>query len=364
MLRGWRGEGVESRQFRGGLFQFSGKRDIRLLSPSGLGINAEENPYLRIRLRTYSPRVLRVFWVAPGRTGGLPFVTVPLRIDNRFHTYWVKLTTSPGWHGSIEQFGLTFSGRPGWIEIEVIEIGPFSPLQYLSDQWREFWINQDLHPGTINSLSSPLLFGKPLVNWLSYISALILFLGALFYLKASKNRKAKVAATVGLLLLVLWLIYDMRETYSQYQTADNIYLSYVRPPIEARSFPALGDFYRFVEFARSKIPEEAVFELLPRQNWPFDCRLKYFLYPRKVDSEDIQNYFKGSLPKYYLVYKTPSIIYKPLSGRLLTRDGNTVFAEKGSLIGRYDASSFIYRVARIKNNPGLEFYEFGVGEGE
>ncbi|MFH1038056.1 MAG: hypothetical protein V1789_05240 [PVC group bacterium] len=347
-IKNWTGEGIEASRIERGAFQFLGGERVQLVFPPGLNIAAEKNPCLRIRLRTFSPRIAQVFWVPRAPVRQIPAITLPQYFDRHFHSYWIDLADSLDWIGTIDRMGIVFGGNPGWIEIDSIEVRPFSLSDYLADQWREFWLPRSLHLGTINSLNSPRLFNKPFISWLNRLAVLVLLIGAILYYKASKANRIKIAARIGLAILALWIIYDVRETFSQFKIVEEIYQSYVKPPPEEKTFPALGDFYHFVEFCRKHIPDDAIFELLPYPYWPFDCRLKYFLYPARMEMEVGRSYFGKSWPKYFIVYQAPGIIFDSSSGRLMIQDGKTVFSEKGSLVARYDSGSFIYKVEKEK----------------
>jgi len=59
--RGWRGEEIETAGSFHGVFRILGKEQFRLISPSNLGISAQEDPYLRIRFLFRSPLYIRIF---------------------------------------------------------------------------------------------------------------------------------------------------------------------------------------------------------------------------------------------------------------------------------------------------------------
>ena len=339
--RGWRGEGVEGSRVQGGIFQIMGMEQFQLISPPNLGIPAQEDPYLRIRFLFRSPRYLRVFWQPrSGKSVLVPDVIQPL-FDRNFHTSWIPLTEKLEYRDTIEQLGLIFGGRPGWVDIDSIEILPFSLGRYIQDQWSEFMLPRRLHPGTINSLNSPRLFNKPFISWLNKLALLVLLIGVILYYKAARNNRAKIVTRIGLAILALWIIYDVRETYSQFKIVEDIYQVYVKPPPEKKTFPALGDFYRFVEFCRQNIPVESIFKLLPKPYWPFDCRLKYFLYPAHIESKKTESFFKNCLPKYFIVYNAPQYSFDPNDRKIVTKDGNPV-SKNGGVIARYNSNSFVF----------------------
>ena len=338
---GWEGEGIEASMIRGGTFRVFGVEELKLVSPRGLSIPVEENPYLRIRLRCLSPRYMRVFWQG---SEGKPILSprvIQTPFDKKhFHTYWIPLAKPPEQKGKVERVGLFFGGRPGWVEIDSLAVCPFSLKEYMRDQWQEFCLPRPLNPATINFLQSPWLFNKPFASWLNIIAALIIILGAIFYFTAGDKKKIKIVSSIGFTMLVLWIIYDIRETYSQYQMVEEVYRSYVRPPPGEKTFPALGDFYGFIDLCREKIPQDSQYHFYPYPDWPYDCRIHYFLYPRRITSATWVNVIEGDDIPYHVVYRNPGVRHDAASGRL--RRGDSYISRPGRIVGLFDEDSFIF----------------------
>jgi len=340
-IKDWRGEGVEGSRVQEGIFQIMGMEQFQLISPPNLGIPTMEDPYLRIRYLFHSPRYLRIFWQPrSGKPVLVPDVIQPI-FDRNFHTSWIPLTEKLEYRDTIEQLGLIFGGRPGWVKIDSIEILPFSRSRYLQDQWSEFLSPRRLHPGTINSLNSPRLFNKPFISWLNKLAVLILLIGAILYYKASKINRIKIVSRICMAILALWIIYDLRESFSQFKIVEEINQSYVKPPLEEKTFPALGDFYHFVDFCRENIPRNSIFKLLPYPYWPFDCRLKYFLYPAWEESKKTKNYYR---PKYFITYRAPFIRFDPSSKTLVRESDYAQLTPPGHITACYNSDSFIFKV--------------------
>lgn len=339
-LSSWRGEGIEAGGPRPEALQVRGGEELRLFSPPGLGIPAAERPYLRIRFRPLSPRYLRVFWIdGTGRPVLVPEAVQP-PFDRHFHAFWIPLARGEEHRGAVETLGLVFGGRPGWVEIEAVEIRPFSTGAYLSDQLREFFLPRSFHPGTINSLFSPRIFNRPLIGLANQAALLAVLAGAAFYLKTRGKRGGRIALRTGLAFLLIWMTYDLRETYSHLLTAGEIHRDYVGPPPEEKTFPALGDFYSFVEFCRQNLPPSGAYDIIPREYWPYDCRLNYFLYPRHYLSERNRDYYAGR-PLHYLVYNQPFYRFDREKSRVIAGDGRPVTGP-GRLVARYNRDSFIF----------------------
>jgi hypothetical protein len=340
-VRAWRGEGIETAGSYQGTFQILGKEQFRLISPPNLGIPARDDPYLRIRFLFRSPRYLRVFWQPrSGKPVLVPEVIQPL-FDRNFHTFWIPLTDKLEYRDTIEQLGLIFGGRPGWVEIDSIEILPFSLSRYLLDHWSEFMAPRRLHPGAINSLQSPRLFNKSFITWMNKLALIVLLIGVILFYRSAKNNRARIVVRTGLVILALWIVYDLRETYSQFKIVEEIHKTYVKPPPAAKTFPALGDFYRLVQFCREEIPEDAVFRLLPDPYWPFDCRIKYYLYPRHIETEKTRSFYGDNVPRYYIVYNDPQLTFDPDREQIVDGKGRAI-SNHGKLIARYNLNSFIF----------------------
>jgi|GEM_PF-753774 len=343
-LQGWTVDGIRDSGIDDGAFVLIGEKRVQLRFPPGLAINSEKDNYLRLRLRIYSPRLIQVFWATQRSEKQLPAIPFYPHRDQHLHTYWIDLSESLEWIGKIDLMGLAFFGAPGRIDIDSIEIRPFSLFSYISDQWHEFWLPRTLLLGTINSLSSPYIAyigGWSLVSLLNLLAVIVLIIAAVFYSRSSRLSRRQIVATVGMIFLCLWIVYDLRDTYSQYKIAQEIYHSYIKPPPEEKTFPALGDFYQFVSFCRENIPQGSVFDIIPKGYWPFDCRLNYFLYPGHYIKEANEAYYRN-IPLYYIIYNNPQCQFDPGSARIVTMERKAI-TEKGKIIARYNNNSLIFK---------------------
>jgi hypothetical protein len=342
-LQGWIGDGIRDSGIDDGAFVLLGEKKVQLRFPPGLAINSEKDNYLRLRLRIYSPRLIQVFWATQRSGRQLPAIPFSPLLDQHFHTYWIDLSDSLEWIGKIDMMGLAFFGQPGRIDIDSIEIRPFSLTLYLSDQWNEFWLPRVLHLGTINSLTSPIILNKSLITWLSYIVALIFIITLLYYFreKGAQNRKSFLILGSG--LLIIWIVYDLRETYSQFKMTEEIHKSYIKPPPDQKTYPALLDYYRFVDLCREHLPPDAQYHYY--KIWPFDCRIRYSLYPRRGNHDTFSNIIAGTPIPYHLVYQSPEVSYDPEGRQLLYRgSGESYFiSAPGRIIARMNPDTFIFK---------------------
>ena len=344
-LASWSGDGVQSSEVRNGALRMFGGERVHLVTPPDRLFSAAENPYLRLRLRTESPRWCQFFLEdASGRAHYSSFV-VSLAPGDSPQTYWINAARSANWRGEIRRVGMLFSGHPGWLEFEYLQAGPFDLGAYLADNWRLFMQPRLLNLASINSLSPPFLFNSSLIAWLNSAAVPLLLIGVIIFLKSSRHARPPVALRLGLLVLLLWLAYDLRDTYAHYQTFREVHRSYVAPPPHECSYPQLGDFYRFVELCRRIIPPDSQYQFTSLSMWPFDCRINYFLYPRRINSDTWANIIPGRAIPYYLVYRHPMIHHDAVSGRLLQRDNDREIpiTERGELLEFLGAHSLIFR---------------------
>lgn len=228
---------------------------------------------------------------------------------------------------------------------ELIFSAPISAPGYWSSQWREFWFSRGLNISTINSLDSPMLCGRPFAYLLNIVVVVVFIIGAAFYVKATPVGRLRIVTGTGTAILILWLVYDLRETYSQFKTMEEIYQSYVKLSQENKTFPSMGDFYRFVDLCQNVIPPDGQFHFYSDPDWPYDCRIHYFLYPRRMTSRAYgSNIIDTKTVPYHVVYKDPHIRYDPGEHRLLYSGPNgTYFVSKvGAIVATFNRNSFIF----------------------
>jgi len=338
--RAWSGDGIAGAGVVGGSFRFWAQNQAVVFLPGRAG---PEDRYLRIRFRAFSPRLAGAFFQGPGRPPEVLGEGTAVR-DRRFHTVWFPLPPGAA-EGVPGRLGLFFNGAPGWVELDSVEIRPFSLPAYLSDGWREFMAPRPLHPGTVNSLNSPVLYGLPLIDWALAAAALAVLIGILCSIarvRSGAGVRAVVIRTAAVLGAV-WVLYDLREMYGMVELAGEVNRQFAAPPAREKNYPGLGDFYRLVDFAREHIPRDASYHFY--QGWPYDCRLIYYLYPRRLNCDTAANIVPGENIRYHLMYDNPEIVPDPVSRRLrLVGPGAPVFISgPGRVVARMDENTYVFR---------------------
>ncbi|MFZ3072884.1 MAG: hypothetical protein WA162_06550, partial [Thermodesulfobacteriota bacterium] len=148
-------------------------------------------------------------------------------------------------------------------------------------------------------------------------------------------------SAVFIVLLLLWIAYDLRYTYAQALSADTVYKSYVKTQDGRRRFSNMGDFYDFAEFTRAQLKDEdKIFYFHEHPDVTFFAHMTYLLYPVKpiTFEKPGAGVPMRSMGRVHAVYKNPNVRY----------DNGVLYAgekpiAKGTVTARYDDYSFIFR---------------------
>lgn len=75
---------------------------------------------------------------------------------------------------------------------------------------------------------------------------------------------------------------------------------------------------RYLRVFRQSSSEKPV--LLPESYYLFDCRLKYYLYLRHVESKKTKSFYENRPQEYSIVYNAPQLAIDPIRGQIDTRE--------------------------------------------
>lgn len=351
-----RGEFVSTWQIKN--FSFAEFKDNRL-TVKGLwdpeitiptpNLNAADYYVIEMRVKTTNPMgLIRVVWKADGRTRFYPLGHMPLSGDGDFNTYSIDLrarTHSLGvklWSGEISKVSVTFFGFGDTVEIEDLAIKkPVGIAEKAMTAWRDFFWPEAITPLSINHSWPPFLFTLPYVLVLNIIAVMAALAALAAYLLKKREKdslpgklREKCVSAVFIVLLLLWMAYDSRYTYSQVLSADAVYKSYVKTQDVRRRFSNMDDFYDFAEFARAQLKNgDKTFYFHQGAERDLFTHMKYLLYPLKP-----LGFEKPGEAKVHAVYKNPNVRF---DNGVLYVGGNPV--AKGKAEARYDDYSFIFR---------------------
>ena len=94
--------------------------DAGFVSPPYLGLSAAAVDGLKIRMKVAAGSKARLYWIADEATewSEARAKHFSVKADGEFHEYTVRLKGEAGWKGSIRQFRLNPSEKPGTVEID------------------------------------------------------------------------------------------------------------------------------------------------------------------------------------------------------------------------------------------------------
>ena len=233
----------------------------------------------------------------------------------------------PFFKDPVNELGLNFySGEPASIVIQEISLEKSNPVQLLFQAVKDYWRISPYSPFTVNLFPTPQIFGHPALGYfLPFILILVWFF--LF------NRRWRKAA--GILLLLLWILADLRMTYEFFSHSLADYQSFVKPPAAEKTLRTYEDFYQFADWLSANLPPgDAEINFYNFGSAHFPRLLQYLLYPVRVYDEE-QN------ARIYVNYNRNNIVYNPKDGKLY--ESGSPLSGPGEIIAEYNNNSFIFQ---------------------
>lgn len=243
------------------------------------------------------------------------------------------------------------------LTLQKIEFVRWSLPEEIVAGWKSFWIFDQFRAYSINFLWGPILLTDPDPSALSTLfqqqpplgwSANSLFyalLGvaalALLILWWRLRDRHKLPSALLLFLCVfsvVWLVYDLRMGLEILHYAQTDYTSSIATPVGQRTFRDYGNFYDIIAQSEPLLTQQPRYVFLSPPRTSFLSILRYFTYPSMplADNENTTGI------KNWLIYDRPDISVTA-SGTLLS-NGTTVLATSGSVIKRFDSTSFLYHL--------------------
>jgi hypothetical protein len=194
--------------------------------------------------------------------------------------------------------------------------------------WQEFFTFEVPQMKTVNFIYGPKINGT-MVNLYVYYLIAVLFTIVLAYelinskdfLRALNNSSKRVI----IICLVFWIALDFRFMIDQARSMIlDVQTFYGKSLEEKRALTTLGDYYGFLSFADSRLPEGSSFNILHPSYYYFVEKARYYLYPKyfneksdyvlvydpnKTLGDDVKQYLKKDY-KTFSIYKEGEFILK------------------------------------------------------
>lgn len=254
------------------------------------------------------------------------------------------------WKGADRKMGLMLPPNSS-ILLHRIELTEWNMFEQWIAAEKSFWVFDEYRPYSINFLWGPQIGWNPvertqlydflppiytsgtLLSYQELLAAMII-IGIWAYARIPKSeRKEKFLRIAGALLLLFWVIFDVRMGGEFLSWVIRDQKTYIGANIETRTFRDRDRFYDFAEFAAEKIKDRESYIFFAEQPWPYLGNMRYITYPA-IPGIDIEH------DDTWAIYHRPDISVGA-DGKLVN-EGQAISAP-GTIIGRFDASSFIFR---------------------
>jgi len=283
--------GIAGLSSRNGRIAFYSTSSMPLLvTRDNVFINASRSKFMEIRMKSSKNYATgRMFFRRIGDPGfnynnSFDFQT---GLSNIYHRYIIDLGRNPNWFGTVTQLMLSPINEEGSVEIESIRFLEPSILLMGRAFWREFFTFEVPQLRTFNFIYGPKINGITVNIYIYYLmAALFALVLACELIKAGDLSKAlnKSSKIMIITCLIFWMALDLRYMLDQ---ARSVILDtqtfYGKSLKEKQALTTLGDFYGFLSFADSKIPESSGFNILHPPYYYFSEKAKYYLYPKYFD---------------------------------------------------------------------------------
>lgn len=272
-------------------------------------------------------------------------VTVPVGLSQSVS---VALNNVPEWDSSASTLGLAFPTGSELL-LETIEWHAYSPLEKLSNGMKSFWTTDRFTLYSINFLWGPLIAttpegramlydGFPPTAWSAMrivygIAVLAMIIGAATCRILSRSRKTFLVI-LTMTVSVLWIVLDLRMSQEIFSYIRDDWQTYVLPPADQKTLRTHATLYNVLAEVRRLLGDDNHYVLLAQEGTPFFANVRYALYP----AVPVPPAEARASTAWIILGNTHLSV---ASGALL-RDG-VVLSPRGTLVQRFDESSFFYR---------------------
>lgn len=224
-------------------------------------------------------------------------------------------------------------------------------LEPVIEAGRSFWTFDEARPYSINFLWGPQIGfteaarGKlysalpppyhsgTFALYVAIIGVLLVIIGISIMRTASRRT---LFVRCGIFLLCTWVFFDVRMGSEFLSWVIHDHQTYITTQAGERTFRDRKQFYDFAEFAKPYVTDRTSYIFFARQPWPYLGNMRYLTYP-SIPGIDYKN------DDTWVIYDRPDMIVDT-DGRLSTE--GVVLTEPGVILGRFDASSFVFRLTK------------------
>jgi hypothetical protein len=216
--------------------------------------------------------------------------------NNVMNEYVLDMGRNPNWYGTVTQFLFCPGNVQGKYHVDSFEVLEPSSSLALESMWKSFMAFEVPQMWSVNFMFGPRIGGTS-VNL--YIYILILLVSVIWgagMLAKTGDPKAALKMMPKIIVITsisLWVLLDLRILLDQGRNMlmDSQTFS-CKSLEEKRALVTLGDYYDFISFAATKIPQGSSFNVIRPQGYYYMEKAVYYLYPDYVNEK----------PEYMMVF--------------------------------------------------------------
>lgn len=306
---------------------------------------------LRLRVTNAAPAEIAVLWRTPDLNPGEYYQENVVLPAGEGKEVSVLLHQVPEWAWSAPFLGLAFPTGSKLL-IEELEWKRYSIGEKLMNGFASFWTPDQFRLYSINFLWGPLLAPTPEARATLYDSlpprswsatrifyavliAAIVIAAILRWTMPEFGTK-RMLATLTIVGAALWIVFDLRMTQEILAYVRDDWQTYVLEEPGKRTLRSHVTLYDALEVTDDVLGDDDRYVLVAQENTPFFSNVRYALYPAVPvrigeSTEGVRT---------WIIFARDDVTAE--NGTLAMRDG-TVLAQSGSVLHRFDDTSFIFR---------------------
>lgn len=303
-----------------------------------------------IQITASTPREIAglLLWHVPGTPPDVIY-QLPITLQpGSSGTDFVDLTVADVWPRRPDLIGFAFPAGAN-MTLERVELVGFSVWEKLWNNVRSFWIFDTFNATSINFLWGPILRSAPITREALFSSpppqgwsanrvlytflALGSFLLWLWYWRGGLDPRRALLFFLSL-CAGLWLFYDFRMGAEFFSYAAWDVRTYLTQAPEQRKFRQFQNFFTAVEQSLPVLTASPTYGFLCPDGLPLASRLQYFTYPSITAGN-------ATLPRpaNWLIFRRDDV---RVDERNRLWKGDAMLAEGGTILKRFDDTSFLY----------------------
>lgn len=301
-----------------------------------------------IRVASETPQSFSFIWTMMSDASRTTF-TVPFDVITGGEKVF-SLHGKPEWRVGKKKIGILLPPQTT-LMLKNIELRQNNRIEQLLHAVASFWVFDELRPYSINfvwgpqigwnaierqqlyDVQPPISLSGTLAAYGIILMIIIGILGSGLYRKTSKTT---IVRRIGILLIGAWILFDVRMGSEFLSWVWHDHTTYIAAEAGEREFRDRNAFYDFAAFAAPFVADRESYVFFAEYPWPYLGNMRYLTYP-SIPGIDYMN------DDTWVIYRRPDMAVS--AAGQMTVDGEPV-SPQGTVLGRFDDHSFIFRITK------------------